>query len=100
MLHDRGARTVVLKMGKDGALLSSDGETNAVPAYATDVVDTTGAGDCFDAGFIAGLAQGLSDVEAAHIGSRAAAACLRHVGSAAGIPPFASLFEELKKLPA
>ena len=96
LLHENGARKVVIKMGKDGALLSSDGTTSLIPAYATDVVDTTGAGDCFDAGFIAGLAHGLSDVKAAHSGSLAAAACLRHVGGAVGIPPFASLLEDLK----
>lgn len=96
-LHKHGARNVVLKMGEHGVLLSSAGGTDSIPSYATDIVDTTGAGDCFDAGFIAALAHGLSDVEAAHIGCLAAGACLRNVGGAVGIPSFASLREELKQ---
>ena len=97
LLHERGARNIVLKMGKDGAVLSSDGRTSRIPTYATGIMDTTGAGDCFDAGFIAGLAHDLSAVDAAHIGSLAAAACVRQVGGAVGIPSFASLWEELKR---
>lgn len=95
LLHRNGARRVVLKMGKDGCLVFADGQTTHVRSRATKIVDTTGAGDCFDAGFLAGLARGLSLVEAAQIGSLAAAACIAHTGGAAGIPPFETLLQQL-----
>lgn len=50
---------VVIRRGADGALGSAGGEICAVPADPVDVVDTTGAGDCFNAGFLAGWLSGL-----------------------------------------
>jgi ribokinase len=42
----------VLKAGKDGSMVFVDGKIHTVPARSVKVVDTTGAGDCFDAGFL------------------------------------------------
>lgn len=47
-----GARGVALKLGPRGAALLWNGEITFVDAYAVEPVDTTGAGDCFDAGFL------------------------------------------------
>ncbi|ANS70341.1 fructokinase [Streptomyces lincolnensis] len=74
--HAAGARLVVITRGADGALASLDGERVQVPAVATPVVDTVGAGDSFTAGLLhhldtRGLLGGrltdlrLDDVEAA-----------------------------------
>jgi sugar/nucleoside kinase (ribokinase family) len=52
--------TVVVKMGADGALAYSQGQWVDAPALEVEPVDTTGAGDCFAAGFILGLASGYS----------------------------------------
>ena len=92
-LRDRGARCVVVKLGRRGCLVDSGGGVVHVPSAADEIVDTTGAGDCFDAGFIAGIARGLCPVDAAHVGSRSAAACIRHVGAGVGIPPLAELLD-------
>lgn len=60
-----GERTVVARLGSAGALaVSTDGRKVAVPAFPTEVVDTLGAGDAFDVGFIAARVEGL-DVETA-----------------------------------
>ena len=90
-LRDRGAGCVVLKLGRRGCLVDGSRGMVHVPSAADRIVDTTGAGDCFDAGFIAGIAHGLDPAGAAGVGSRSAAACIRHVGASAGIPPLAEL---------
>ncbi|MGH7142901.1 MAG: carbohydrate kinase family protein [Planctomycetota bacterium] len=90
-LHGLGAATVVLKMGAQGCILSHRGRQTPLAAQAGAIVDTTGAGDCFDAGFVAALVHGRDPVEAVHVGAAAAAACIAHVGGANGIPPFTAL---------
>ncbi|MFF9624601.1 carbohydrate kinase [Streptomyces griseosporeus] len=54
--HEAGTRLVVVTRGADGALASLDGERLRVPAVATRVVDTVGAGDSFTAGLLHHLA--------------------------------------------
>jgi sugar/nucleoside kinase (ribokinase family) len=51
---------VVITRGAAGAIGASDGEMRAVPADRVEVVDTTGAGDSFNAGFLAGWLGGLA----------------------------------------
>ncbi|MCB0111315.1 MAG: carbohydrate kinase family protein [Caldilineaceae bacterium] len=52
------SRLVAAKLGPDGALVYSKGQIFRSPSVAVDVVDTTGAGDSFDAGFIYGHLAG------------------------------------------
>jgi sugar/nucleoside kinase (ribokinase family) len=55
------ADLAVLKLGARGSRIAADGKVHAIPpAGADDVVDTTGAGDLWAAGFLYGLVQGLS----------------------------------------
>jgi len=56
-----GARAVAVKLGPDGALAAdSAGRLERVAALAVVPIDTTGAGDSFDAGFLAGMLRGRS----------------------------------------
>jgi tagatose kinase len=68
---------IVVKRGKQGATVYSRAGANAepvhVPAYAVDEVDPTGAGDCFDGGFLCGLLEGLSLKGCAEVASAAGA---------------------------
>ena len=57
---------VVIRRGARGALGIAGGVIRAVPADPVDVVDTTGAGDCFNAGFLAGWLSGLPIEAVAH----------------------------------
>lgn len=58
-LRGQGARNVVLTLGGDGVLaLAEAGRILRLPAHDIAVVDTTGCGDCFSAGVIAGSARG------------------------------------------
>ena len=54
----------------------------AVPAFPVDrVVDTTGAGDLFAAGFLCGLARGADDRTCGRLGALAAAEVIQHIGA-------------------
>lgn len=57
-LLDRGCRNVVIKLGPAGCLYAGELGTARVPAFRTAVVDTTGAGDCFVAGFLSARRAG------------------------------------------
>ncbi len=66
----------------EGALVVSRAETRAVPAFPVErVVDTTGAGDLFAAGFLAGLTQNLDLTDCARLGGLAAAEIISHLGA-------------------
>lgn len=83
-----GCRNAVIKLDADGAYYRSatDGE-GTIPAYrVASVVDSTGAGDCWCAGFLAGLAQDQSLLEAVRLGNAVAAHCIQHPGASSGIP--------------
>ena len=96
LLRKKGAKRVVIKLGKEGCLLANGQGVFHIPSVASKIVDTTGAGDCFNAGFIAGLAHGLDDVAAARVGAATAAACIRNVGGAVGIPKYRALLRTLR----
>ncbi len=92
-LLELGARIVVLKMGSEGCLVAQGKDRVKVPALPAKVVDTTGAGDCWDAGFIAGLSQGEDVVTAARIGNACAAFSIEAVGGSTGVPTYDSVRE-------
>ena len=72
----------VITRSGDGAMVVTRGETRAVPAFPVErVVDTTGAGDLFAAGFLAGLTQELDLVDCARLGGLAAAEIISHLGA-------------------
>lgn len=74
--RELGALTAcpVVKTGADGALILEDGEPLKVPGFQIEVVDTTGAGDSFDAGFVyAVLEMGMDCREAAAFANGAGA---------------------------
>jgi sugar/nucleoside kinase (ribokinase family) len=78
-------RVAVVKLGARGALVCAEGKQFHVPAIKTRVVDTTGAGDSFDAGFLACYLKGRSIEESAHAG---VAAGSRAVGAVGGTGAF------------
>jgi sugar/nucleoside kinase (ribokinase family) len=66
-------RCPVIKNGAGGAIVMADGAPREVPAPGVDIVDTIGAGDNFDAGFLyAVIEKGMSPVEAARVANAAA----------------------------
>jgi sugar/nucleoside kinase (ribokinase family) len=75
---------VVVKLGRRGCAVFDGERRTDVPAFAVDEVDPTGAGDCFDAGFLCGLLEGLSPVEAARLASAAGALAATALGPMEG----------------
>jgi sugar/nucleoside kinase (ribokinase family) len=68
-------------MGADGAMVVTRDRVEQVPAEPVEtVVDTTGAGDLFAAGFQFGLARGFEGRDCARLGAIAAAEVIGHVG--------------------
>jgi sugar/nucleoside kinase (ribokinase family) len=80
-LRQEGVLGVVTRSAA-GALVVTREETRAVPAFPIErVVDTTGAGDLFAAGFLAGLAEQLDLTDCARLGGLAAAEVIGHLGA-------------------
>jgi sugar/nucleoside kinase (ribokinase family) len=73
---------LVVTRGEHGAIAFSNGEGVEVPAAPIDkVVDTTGAGDLFAAGFLAARARGHDLARCLHTGATAAAEIISHFGA-------------------
>jgi sugar/nucleoside kinase (ribokinase family) len=83
-LLDLGVGCVAVTQGARGALVASGAGAAEVPAYPVEVVDTTGCGDAFSAGFLRGLSLGLGEVDAARLGCATAAKVAGGVGTDAG----------------
>jgi sugar/nucleoside kinase (ribokinase family) len=72
----------VVTRSEKGCLVIGPQGTEAVPAFPVEqVVDTTGAGDLFAAGFLSGLARGADDRTCGRLGALAAAEVIQHLGA-------------------
>jgi sugar/nucleoside kinase (ribokinase family) len=86
---ERGAGHTVFKMGDQGSSIAylKDGEVieKRIPGYKVPVVDSTGCGDAYCAGFIVGLSMGWGLEKAAQLGTAAGGLVIQGLGSDAGI---------------
>ena len=81
-----GPSGAVITLGGDGALVAGSWGWVRVPAYDVSPVDTTGAGDAFNAGLAVGLAEGQSLEQAAQFASAVAAIAVTRPGAQPGMP--------------
>lgn len=97
---DRGVGHTVFKMGAQGSSVASreNGEIR-IPAYAVEMVDSTGCGDAYCAGFIVGLSKGWSVEEAARLGSACGSLVATGLGSDAGIVDVERTIEFMRSAP-
>lgn len=79
-----GAACVAATQGSKGAVVVTATEVHEVPSYEIEVVDTTGCGDAFSAGFLRARAEGLGLADAARLGCATAAQVATGVGTDAG----------------
>ena len=76
------ARLAVVTRGAAGAMIVTGAKTEQIPAFPVEsVIDTTGAGDLFAAGFLHGFARGLPHADSARLGALAAAEVISHLGA-------------------
>lgn len=81
-----GVGTVAIKMGEAGSYVQERGQAGIyVPALRVPVVDALGAGDCFVAGFVAGLVQGWDLERAARLANATGACCVTALGATTGV---------------
>ena len=83
--------TVILTLGPDGALVRHAGALTRIAGQRVDVVDTTGAGDCFVGVLAASLAGGLAMEAALHRANRAAAISVTRRGAGSSMPVAAEI---------
>ena len=97
---DRGAAHTVFKMGGQGSSVAwkEDGQIREirVPALEVPIVDSTGCGDAYCAGFITGLSLGYDLERACELGAAAGGLVIQGLGSDAGIVDLASTLEFMK----
>ncbi len=86
ILLDRGVKNVVITLGKYGVLVKTPEKQAFLPALKVEVLDTTGAGDAFNGGFVAALAENMDIFEAARFGNAVAALSVTKLGTAPAMP--------------
>ncbi|MDY6931705.1 MAG: carbohydrate kinase family protein [Halobacteriota archaeon] len=86
ILISEGVKIVAVTRGSKGCYVTDGTDEYDIPAEKVDVVDTTGAGDAFDAGFLFGLIKGKDIKDCAALGNRVAACCIQKIGTRAGLP--------------
>jgi sugar/nucleoside kinase (ribokinase family) len=80
-----GAKTVVVTMGSEGAILVNDRVRLRAGIYTVPFVDGSGGGDAFDAGFIYGLLKGMTPEDCLKVASALGASCVRAIGTTPGV---------------
>jgi len=82
----QGAEIVAVKLGDKGCYVIDSTHSHMVPPYKTKVVDTTGAGDAFCAGFLYGLIKRKDLYECGRLGNFVASRCIARIGARTGLP--------------
>lgn len=90
-LIDKGVKVTAVKLGNRGCYVTDGKEAHLVKPFKVKVVDTTGAGDAFDAGFLYGLLSHKTLEESGRIGNFVASRCIMYMGARTGLPRLDSL---------
>ena len=91
----KGVKNIVIKLGADGCYVCpQSGVCFTVPAYkVSSVVDTSGAGDAFCAGFLTGLLNKWDFRQCAEFANAVAAHCVMAIGTTTGIKPMSKIIQ-------
>ena len=86
-----GVKVVAVKLGGKGCFVTDGEESHVVEPFKVRVVDTTGAGDAWNAGFLYGLLRENSLLECGRLGNFVASRCIMKMGARTGLPQLADL---------
>jgi ribokinase len=89
---------VVVKLGDKGCYVTDGIKSHFIKSFKTKCVDTTGAGDAFNAGFLYGFIKGKDLKDSCKIGNLVAACCIEKFGAVAGLPDSSKLKFRFKSL--
>ncbi|MDD3014149.1 MAG: sugar kinase [Candidatus Gastranaerophilales bacterium] len=94
---DQGIQTVAVKMGKDGSFIGYNGEIKLIPPLDVAVVDTTGAGDAYNGGFLHGITAGYTPFESAKLACTVASFQIQGLGAIKPLPYKNEVYTEFKR---
>ena len=83
---DRGVKKVIITLGRNGVYVNDGEKSEIIPAFKVEAIDTTGAGDAFNGGLLAGLSQGMDIWEASKFGNAVGALSVQKVGTTVSMP--------------
>lgn len=96
ILLGKGVNIVAVKLGPKGCYVTNGLEKHLIPRYPVRVVDTTGAGDAFCAGFLYGLIKNKSLRQCGKLGNYVASKCIEKIGARTGLPHLAQVPKNLQ----
>ncbi len=91
VFFEKGVENVLITLGSRGVYINTEGRSEIVPAYRVKAVDTTGAGDAFNGGLLAALAEGKSLHDAARFANALAAISVQRMGTTPAMPTRAEI---------
>lgn len=83
---EKGVKNVLITLGGRGVYIATKEKRGIIPAYRVEAVDTTGAGDAFNGGLVAALAEGKDLWEAAVFANALAAVAVQRLGTTPAMP--------------
>lgn len=86
LLLEEGVNIVAVKLGNKGCYVTDGKESHLIESFRVKVVDTTGAGDAFCAGFLYGLIKNKDLGDCGRIGNFVASRCIMKMGARTGLP--------------
>ncbi len=95
ILESEQVQTVCIKMGEAGSVLLRDGTLRRIPPYPADCADTTGAGDAFVSGFIAGITLGYDPEKCCALGNYAGSKAVEQLGAQVKLEKLETIVQNL-----
>lgn len=99
LLHNHPERIIIVTQGAEGCTVYTEGHTEHISGFAVEEIDPTGAGDCFDAGFLVHWLAGDSPAKAARFANACGALAVTAQGPMAGAQKYAVVSDFLSNHP-
>ena len=99
VFFEKGVKAVVITLGSRGVYVATPEKQQLLPVPKVDVLDTTGAGDAFNGGFVTALSEGKDLWEAARFANALASLSVQRMGTTASMPTRAEIDQFLAEHP-